>query len=279
MLEVCPDALLLHYANPMAINCWFTSGEGVRTVGLCHSVQHTADVPGRRSWARRTGGGRSGRPASTTRPGCWSSAHGRDVTAELREAVREYARGERDAARRGATSWYAGGREQVRTAIMDLTGYFQTESSHHASEYLPLLPARRRPSASYLAERWDYLEHHRGARRTSCSSWPTSSAPTAARVERGVRRADRRLGAHRHAARDLRQRAEHRPDHQPAGRLLRRGAVPGRPERRPADVRRRPAGRRAPASTSAPSPSRPASSRPTARAAASPSTPRSPSTS
>ena len=43
MREVCPDALLLQYANPMSINCWYTSGEGVRTVGLCHSVQHTAD--------------------------------------------------------------------------------------------------------------------------------------------------------------------------------------------------------------------------------------------
>ena len=44
MREVCPDALLLQYANPMAINCWFTSGEGVRTVGLCHSVQHTSEL-------------------------------------------------------------------------------------------------------------------------------------------------------------------------------------------------------------------------------------------
>ena len=43
MHELCPDALLLNYANPMAVNCWFASGQGIRTTGLCHSVQHTAD--------------------------------------------------------------------------------------------------------------------------------------------------------------------------------------------------------------------------------------------
>jgi alpha-galactosidase len=36
-----------------------------------------------------------------------------------------------------AASTYEGGNEQVRTAIMNAFGYFQTESSHHASEYLP----------------------------------------------------------------------------------------------------------------------------------------------
>jgi alpha-galactosidase len=41
--EVCPDALLLQYMNPMAMLCWAVAEAGsVRTVGLCHSVQHTA---------------------------------------------------------------------------------------------------------------------------------------------------------------------------------------------------------------------------------------------
>ncbi|MGN6743293.1 MAG: hypothetical protein ACTHJL_08350 [Amnibacterium sp.] len=34
MRDLCPDALLLNYANPMSINCAFTSGEGIRTIGL-----------------------------------------------------------------------------------------------------------------------------------------------------------------------------------------------------------------------------------------------------
>ncbi len=43
MEELCPDALLLQYANPMAMLCWAVAeASRVRTVGLCHSVQHTA---------------------------------------------------------------------------------------------------------------------------------------------------------------------------------------------------------------------------------------------
>lgn len=43
MEELCPDALLLNYVNPMAMNCWAISrATKITTVGLCHSVQHTA---------------------------------------------------------------------------------------------------------------------------------------------------------------------------------------------------------------------------------------------
>ncbi|MCY4110633.1 MAG: alpha-glucosidase/alpha-galactosidase, partial [Chloroflexi bacterium] len=43
MEEVCPDALLLNYANPMAINCWaMNAATDIETIGLCHSVQGTA---------------------------------------------------------------------------------------------------------------------------------------------------------------------------------------------------------------------------------------------
>jgi alpha-galactosidase len=43
MEELCPDALLLQYVNPMAILCWAVAeASSIRTVGLCHSVQHTA---------------------------------------------------------------------------------------------------------------------------------------------------------------------------------------------------------------------------------------------
>ena len=44
MQEVCPDALLMQYVNPMAINCWAIKeiAPEIRNVGLCHSVQHTA---------------------------------------------------------------------------------------------------------------------------------------------------------------------------------------------------------------------------------------------
>jgi alpha-galactosidase len=157
MREVCPGALLIQYANPMSMNCWFTSGEGIDTIGLCHSVEHTADF-----LANLTG----------SRPGTWSfraaginhqawvleyRVDGRDAMDDLRAAVRAYARGEREATEE-VDEWYGGGREQVRAAIMDVTGYFPTESSHHNSEYLSYF--RRTPAevTSYIARRWDYLE-------------------------------------------------------------------------------------------------------------------------
>lgn len=43
MEELCPDALFLNYVNPMCMNQWAISrGSAIATVGLCHSVPHTA---------------------------------------------------------------------------------------------------------------------------------------------------------------------------------------------------------------------------------------------
>lgn len=43
MERLCPNAVLLNYANPMAINGWALSrASSIRTIGLCHSVPHTA---------------------------------------------------------------------------------------------------------------------------------------------------------------------------------------------------------------------------------------------
>ncbi len=46
MIEVCPDAVLLQYVNPMAINTWAIARKfpNIKQVGLCHSVQHTAQA-------------------------------------------------------------------------------------------------------------------------------------------------------------------------------------------------------------------------------------------
>ena len=45
MMEVCPDAILMQYVNPMAINTWAISEKfpKIKQVGLCHSVQGTAE--------------------------------------------------------------------------------------------------------------------------------------------------------------------------------------------------------------------------------------------
>src|SRR6202795_3227656 len=43
MERVCPGVVHLNYVNPMDMNCWaLNQATKVRTIGLCHSVQHTA---------------------------------------------------------------------------------------------------------------------------------------------------------------------------------------------------------------------------------------------
>jgi alpha-galactosidase len=76
--------------------------------------------------------------------------------------VGAYARGERESTGE-VDDWYGGGREQVRTAIMQLTGHFPTESSHHNSEYLSFFRRTPAETLSYIANRWDYLEQCRNS--------------------------------------------------------------------------------------------------------------------
>ena len=156
MKHICPDALLLNYANPMSINCAFTASTGVRTIGLCHSVQHTADELANilgladGEWSFRSAG---------INHQAWMLEfrhRGRDVLPELRDAVNAFHRGERQPAK-AIDDWYAGGREGVRTAIMNLVGYFPTESSHHASEYYPHFRRTPEDAERYIPKRWDYL--------------------------------------------------------------------------------------------------------------------------
>ena len=64
MEEVCPDALFLNYTNPMAmLTGYMQRYTGVKTVGLCHSVQVCSETP-----AERAGhGGQAGRPQGADR--------------------------------------------------------------------------------------------------------------------------------------------------------------------------------------------------------------------
>ncbi len=158
MREVCPSALLIQYANPMSINCWFTAEAGIETVGLCHSVQHTSQMLAR---------------VAGLQEGAWSfkcaginhqawfiefTENGRDVLPRIREAMNQFARSVEISPLNESDDLYAGGRERVRTAIMNLTGYFHTESSHHASEYLPYFRKNPEETARWVPQRWDYYE-------------------------------------------------------------------------------------------------------------------------
>ena len=53
---------------------------------------------------------------------------------------------------------YEGGQERVRSQVMDAFGYFHTESSHHASEYLPYFRKNPEMIQDFIPNRWDYYQ-------------------------------------------------------------------------------------------------------------------------
>lgn len=121
--EVAPDALLLNYVNPMAANCWAVDAATRRPhVGLCHSVQGTSEMLA--GWI--------GVPYDEVVYLCAGINHqaffldfrraGEDLYPAIWEAI------ERE-------EIY--GLEPVRAELMKHFGYFVTESSGHASEYVP----------------------------------------------------------------------------------------------------------------------------------------------
>jgi alpha-galactosidase len=78
-------------------------------------------------------------------------------------------RGEHSDAARGASIYEgAAGVERVRTELMAAFGYFHTESSHHASEYVPYFRKSPELVSEFIRKRWDYyqicLAHDEGGR-------------------------------------------------------------------------------------------------------------------
>lgn len=131
MEALCPDAVLLNYVNPMAINCWALSrATPVRTVGLCHSVQSTA------------------------------AQLARDIGVPIEEInylaaginhMAFYLRFERDGEdlypliHRVIAEGRVPHHNRVRYDMLKRVGYFVTESSEHFSEYVPWYIKRDRP--------------------------------------------------------------------------------------------------------------------------------------
>src|SRR5213078_600339 len=124
--DVCPDAVLLQYVNPMAMLCWAVArASPIRTVGLCHSVQGTA-----RDLAADLGVDRlEYRCAGINHLAFYLELthRGRDVYPELR-------------AKRDIPHW-----NRVRYEVLRHFGYFCTESSEHLAEYVPWFIKRARP--------------------------------------------------------------------------------------------------------------------------------------
>ena len=138
MEELCPDAWLLNYTNPMAMCCWALSrATGVRTLGLCHSVQGTAEQLA----------ADIGVPLGEID---YVAAGINHMAFYLR-----FARGGEDLYPR-IRQVVADGRvpdtNRVRYEMLTRLGYFVTESSEHFAEYVPYFIRRDRPD---LIERFN----------------------------------------------------------------------------------------------------------------------------
>jgi len=149
MLELCPDALLINYANPMAMNCWYLTELGITAVGLCHSVQGTS-----RMLAEQIGERIEDVTFQTAgiNHQAWFlkfERDGEDLYPRLRETMIGRNLGSASPDEEIPT-------EKVRTEIMQTFGYFHTESSPHASEYLPYFRKNEALIDQYVPARWNY---------------------------------------------------------------------------------------------------------------------------
>ena len=159
MFEVCPDAWLLNYTNPMAMLCWSVyAGTPIkRVVGLCHSVQ----------WTTRGLAELVGVPyeevdylGAGVNHQAWILQfrhRGRDLYPLLDEAI------ERDPELR----------RRVRVEMYRRLGYFPTESSEHSAEYLPwflrsdeMIERFRVPVDEYVRRSEENLREYDSMRRT-----------------------------------------------------------------------------------------------------------------
>jgi alpha-galactosidase len=135
MEQLCPDVTFLNYVNPMAMNCWaINRASKIKTVGLCHSVQGTAEQMARDIDI----------PIDEINYLCAGINH-----------MAFYLRFERKTAD-GVENLYPRVRQvieegrvpgwnRVRYEMFKRLGYFVTESSEHFSEYTPWFIKRDRP--------------------------------------------------------------------------------------------------------------------------------------
>ena len=125
MNELCPDAILLNYANPMGANCSALGRVAdVQFIGLCHGVQTTLDLISRYVDVPKDQVDFT--CAGINHMGWFLSLRdkrdGRDLYPILKENIEK-------------PEYYVN--EKVRGEVMRHFGYFMTESTGHLSEYIP----------------------------------------------------------------------------------------------------------------------------------------------
>lgn len=123
MTGLCPDAWLLNYTNPMAMNLWWLGAVAPRlkAVGLCHSVYWT--VAGLCDVVGVPMQGTSYRAAGVNHQAwllTWER-EGQDLYPRLDDRI-------------GADPEL---RRRVRVDMYRRLGYYPTETSEHSSEYVP----------------------------------------------------------------------------------------------------------------------------------------------
>ncbi|MDQ0195053.1 alpha-glucosidase/alpha-galactosidase [Paenibacillus wynnii] len=130
--EVCPDALFLNYTNPMAVltNVMNTYG-GIKTIGLCHSVQQC--IP---NLFDHLGIDQTGVQAKIA--GINHMAWLLEVTKDGKDLYPEIKR-------RAKEKQLEPHGDMVRYEMMLKFGYYITESSEHNAEYHPYFIKRNYP--------------------------------------------------------------------------------------------------------------------------------------
>lgn len=137
MLEVCPQAILLQYVNPMAINTWAIAEKypAIRQVGLCHSVQGTAyelardlDIPVSEIRYRAAG---------INHMAFYLAFEHRQSDGSYRDLYPDLQAGYREGRFPKPSHWNPRCPNKVRYEMLTRLGYFVTESSEHFAEYTP----------------------------------------------------------------------------------------------------------------------------------------------
>jgi alpha-galactosidase len=137
MMEVCPDAIMLQYVNPMAINTWAISEKfpKIKQVGLCHSVQGTAfelardlDIPVEDIRYRAAG---------INHMAFYLQFEHRQKDGSFRNLYPDLLRGYEEGRFPKPSHWNPRCPNKVRYEMLKRLGYFVTESSEHFAEYTP----------------------------------------------------------------------------------------------------------------------------------------------
>jgi alpha-galactosidase len=138
MLELCPNAIMLQYVNPMAINTWAISKKypEIKQVGLCHSVQHTvnelaSDLKIPVNKIRYLSAGINHIAYFLKFEEILDNGSLKDLYPALKKGYEDgiFPRPESMTHKRCPN--------KVRYEMMKRVGYFATESSEHFAEYVP----------------------------------------------------------------------------------------------------------------------------------------------